>query len=78
MCPVSLGTSRSTHALETGEAKLWLLQIGVDCYKDEKLPELRYSALDCRGVSEALIDATQTFPQKKSGSITMLALRLLS
>jgi WD40 repeat protein/uncharacterized caspase-like protein len=65
MCPVSLGTSRSTHALETGEAKLWLLQIGVDCYKDEKLPELRYSALDCRGVSEALIDATQTFPQKE-------------
>jgi WD40 repeat protein/uncharacterized caspase-like protein len=65
MCPVSLGTSRSTHALETGEAKLWLLQIGIDCYKDEKLPELRYSALDCKGVSEALIDATQTFPQKE-------------
>jgi WD40 repeat protein/uncharacterized caspase-like protein len=65
MCPVSLATSRSTHALETGEAKLWLIQIGVDCYEDEKLPELRYSALDCKGVSEALIDATQTFPQKE-------------
>jgi WD40 repeat protein/uncharacterized caspase-like protein len=65
MCPVSLGTSRSTQALETGKAKLWLIAIGVDRYEDKRLPELRYSALDCKGVSEALIDATQTFPQKE-------------
>jgi uncharacterized caspase-like protein len=65
MCPVSLGTSRSTHALETGEAKLWLLLIGVDRYNDTRLPALRYSALDCKGVSEALLDATQSFPQKE-------------
>jgi WD40 repeat protein/uncharacterized caspase-like protein len=66
MCPVSLSTSRSTHALETGEAKLWLLLIGVDCYSDDGLPELRYSALDCKGVGDALSDATQTFPQKEA------------
>jgi WD40 repeat protein/uncharacterized caspase-like protein len=66
MCPVSLGTSRSTYALETGEAKLWLLLIGVDRYQDENLPELRYSALDCKGVGAALTEATQTFPQKES------------
>jgi WD40 repeat protein/uncharacterized caspase-like protein len=65
MCPVSLGTSNSARVLETGEAKLWLLLIGVDRYNDARLPALRYSALDCRGVSEALKEATQTFPKKE-------------
>ncbi|MBW4573723.1 MAG: caspase family protein [Aphanothece sp. CMT-3BRIN-NPC111] len=64
MSPVSRGTSRSTRALETGEAKLWLLLVGVNQYQDESLPPLRYSALDCQGLVEALAEATQSFPQK--------------
>ncbi|MGG6268334.1 caspase family protein [Leptolyngbya sp. AN03gr2] len=55
--------NRST-VLETGQAKLWILLIGVNRYKDLELPSLQYSAIDCQGLSEALIDATQAFPQR--------------
>lgn len=65
MCPVSVGTSRSIHALETGEAKLWSLLVGVNQYGDENLPSLRYPAFDCQGLGEALIEATQGFPRKE-------------
>ena len=54
---------RST-VLKTGQAKLWILLIGVNRYKDPELPSLQYSAIDCQGLSEALIDATQAFPQR--------------
>lgn len=50
--------------LETGQAKLWILLIGVNRYRDPQLPSLQYSAIDCQGLSEALIDATQSFPQR--------------
>jgi len=63
MSPLGVATSRSTYALETGNAKLWLLLVGVNQYQDERLPCLRYSALDCQGLAEALADATQAFPQ---------------
>jgi WD40 repeat protein/uncharacterized caspase-like protein len=64
MSPVSRGTSRSAVALETGEAKLWLLLVGVNQYRDRSLPPLSYSALDCQGLAEALAEATQSFPEK--------------
>jgi uncharacterized caspase-like protein len=65
MCPVGVRTSNSTHALETGVAKLWLLLVGVNQYEDEQIPGLHYSALDCQGLGEALNAATETFPQKE-------------
>ncbi|MBE9011616.1 caspase family protein [Pseudanabaenaceae cyanobacterium LEGE 13415] len=55
--------NRST-VLETGQAKLWILLIGVNRYKDPELPSLQYCAIDCQGLSEALIDATQAFPNR--------------
>ncbi len=65
MSPLSVGTSRSTHALETGEAKLWSLLVGVNSYQDDDLPCLRYSAFDCQGLASALLEATQGFPRKE-------------
>lgn len=64
MSPLSVSTSR-THALETGEAKLWSLLVGVNQYWDDDLPSLRYSAFDCQGLAEALSTATQGFPRKE-------------
>lgn len=64
MCPLSVGTSRSPRALETGEAKLWVLLVGVNHYDDPKFPQLAYPALDCQGLGEAIAAATQTFPKK--------------
>ena len=64
MSPLSVRTSRSTHDLETGKAKLWMLLVGVNHYQDPQLPSLQYSAIDCQGVGEALAEATQAFPQK--------------
>jgi WD40 repeat protein/uncharacterized caspase-like protein len=37
--------------------------VGVNQYQDERLPCLRYSAVDCQGLASALADATQAFPQ---------------
>ncbi|MFB2834343.1 caspase family protein [Floridanema evergladense] len=65
MSPVSVGTSKSKDGLKTSSAKLWILLIGVNQYEDNNLPSLQYSALDCQGLSEALADATQAFPQKE-------------
>ena len=65
MSPVSLSTSDSTYILATGKAKLWLLLVGVNSYQDEKLPSLRYSAVDCQGLGEALTEAAREFPQKQ-------------
>lgn len=62
MCPATVGTSRA-YALETGEAKLWALLVGVNQYADDRLPALSYSALDCQGLGEAIAAATRTFPQ---------------
>lgn len=56
--------SRSTTALETGQAKLWVLLVGVNHYEDSHLPDLHYPAIDCQGFADALTEATQAFPQK--------------
>lgn len=65
MPPVGVGASRFASALETGEAKLWVVLLGINDYQDETLPRLRYAALDCQGLGEALSEATQAFPQKE-------------
>lgn len=65
MSPVGLTSSRSSHALETEAAKLWLLLVGVNQYQDERLPALRYSSVDCQGLADALVDATHKFAQKQ-------------
>ncbi|MBE9227168.1 caspase family protein [Phormidium sp. LEGE 05292] len=65
MSPISVATSQSKYALKTGSAKLWILLVGVNKYQDSSFPPLEYSALDCQGLSEALTEATQAFPQKE-------------
>lgn len=64
MSPVSVKTSRSTRALESGEAKLWVVLVGVNHYADAQLSDLAYPALDCQGLGGALNTATAAFPQK--------------
>lgn len=64
MSPVSVKTSRSTRALESGEAKLWVVLVGVNHYADLQLSNLAYPALDCQGLGDALATATAAFPQK--------------
>jgi WD40 repeat protein/uncharacterized caspase-like protein len=66
MSPVGVRTSRSTQALEIGQAKLWLLLVGVNQYQDKRLPSLRYPALDCQGLAEALAGAIQEFAHKQA------------
>ncbi|KAB8330169.1 peptidase C14 [Scytonema tolypothrichoides VB-61278] len=65
MCPLGIGSSDSTTILKTGEAKLWILLVGVNQYQDQNLTSLRYPALDCQGLGEALSSATQRFPNKE-------------
>ncbi|MBD2690542.1 eIF2A-related protein [Anabaena catenula] len=59
MCPRGVATSQSNQVQKTITAKLWLLLVGVNQYQDQKLPSLRYSAVDCQGLAEALTSATQ-------------------
>lgn len=65
MSPLGVGSSGSTHILTTGEGKLWILLVGVNEYQEPSLPSLRYPALDCQGLGEALSSATQGFPNKE-------------
>ncbi len=57
MCPRAVKTLQPTNQA-TQIAKLWILLVGVNHYEDAELPSLRYSALDCQGLGEALIQAT--------------------
>lgn len=63
--PLGIGSSDSSYTLKSGEAKLWLLLVGVNDYQDSGLPSLRYPALDCQGLEESLIKATEGFPNKE-------------
>ncbi|MBW4556139.1 MAG: caspase family protein [Trichormus sp. ATA11-4-KO1] len=66
MSPLGVATSRSTPAKPKVNPTLWLLLVGVNQYQDEQLPCLRYSAVDCQGLAEALAGATQEqFAQKE-------------
>ncbi|RUS94196.1 hypothetical protein DSM106972_093930 [Dulcicalothrix desertica PCC 7102] len=65
MPPVGVGSSFSTNTLRTGEAKLWILLVGINDYQDDSLPSLRYPAIDCQGLGEAFELATEGFPNKE-------------
>jgi len=78
MSPLGVATSRSTQAKQTGAAKLWLMLVGVNQYQDEQLPILHYSAVDCQGLAEALVDATSQFTQKEVKIYHDFALQLPS
>ncbi|MDZ8054143.1 MAG: eIF2A-related protein [Aulosira sp. ZfuVER01] len=66
MCPRGVTTSRSSQAKQTIAPKLWLLLVGVNQYQDDQLPSLRYSAVDCQVLAEALASATkEQFPQRQ-------------
>ncbi|MBD2336064.1 caspase family protein [Calothrix sp. FACHB-156] len=65
MSPLGVGSNYSTDTLKTGEAKLWVLLVGVNEYQDSGLPSLRYPSVDCQGLKEALVKATQGFPNKE-------------
>jgi WD40 repeat protein/uncharacterized caspase-like protein len=57
MSPVSVGAS--TKRKQQVKPKLWALLVGVNTYIDDELPSLRYSALDCQGLAEALQISTR-------------------
>jgi uncharacterized caspase-like protein len=63
--PLGIGSSDSIYTLKSGEAKLWLLLVGVNDYQDIGLPSLRYPALDCQGLEKSLMKATEGFPNKE-------------
>ncbi|MBO3458232.1 caspase domain-containing protein [Aetokthonos hydrillicola Thurmond2011] len=65
MSSVGVYSSYSTGILATGKAKVWLLLVGVNEYQDQGLASLRYPAVDCQGLGEALNKATQGFPNKE-------------
>ncbi|MBD1844326.1 caspase family protein [Cyanobacteria bacterium FACHB-63] len=48
--------------LKTGQAKLWILLIGVSRYQDRKFPILQYSTIDTQSLADAFVDVTQEFP----------------
>jgi WD40 repeat protein len=53
----------STQQLERGQVKLWMVLVGVNHYQDSQIPDLRYCALDCKELAEALTIATQEFQE---------------
>lgn len=65
MSPIGVGISNSTYTLRTGEAKLWILLVGINQYQDKSLPSLRYPAVDCKGLGDAMTQAIQSFPNKE-------------
>ncbi|BAZ08295.1 WD-40 repeat protein [Calothrix sp. NIES-4071] len=58
-----VGVNKKKHDQQLYTPKLWLFLVGVNQYNDE-FPSLRYPALDCQGLTEALTVATQ-YPQKE-------------
>jgi WD40 repeat protein len=57
--------SESTFLLTSGRARLWAILIGVTHYQDEYFSELNYSAADCHALGEAIVAATQQFPNRR-------------
>ncbi|MGV2826881.1 nSTAND1 domain-containing NTPase [Myxosarcina sp. GI1(2024)] len=65
MCPRA--KTRTPRVIpKSTAAKLWILLVGVNRYQDEiNLPSLKYSALDCQGLGEALKEATVSLAAKE-------------
>ncbi len=51
--------------LQAGEAKLWVISLGINQYRDPNIEDLKYSAIDCQELGKALEIATQQFLQKE-------------
>ena len=51
--------------LQAGEAKLWIILVGINQYQDPNIENLRYSAVDCQELGKALEIATQQFLHKE-------------
>ncbi len=51
--------------LQAGEAKLWIILVGINQYQDPNIENLRYSAVDCQELGKALEAATQQFLHKE-------------
>ena len=58
MCPRAVNPL-DTNNPKTQLGKLWILLVGINQYNDLELPSLKYSALDCQGLGEALSEATE-------------------
>ncbi|NDJ19142.1 caspase family protein [Myxacorys almedinensis] len=56
--------SRPEIALQSGQAKLWILMVSVQHYDDPHLPALPYAAIDCQSLAYALTQATRAFPER--------------
>lgn len=65
MATSRLDIADSTIALTSGRAKLWAILVGVNVYQDDQIPELQYSAADCRDLATVLVAATRQFPKKQ-------------
>ena len=65
MCPRIVAKSPFPSSNVETLAKLWLVLVGVNQYRDENLPSLQYSALDCQALGEALKEATQSFKARE-------------
>ena len=65
MSPIGVAISPSTYTLRAGETKLWILLVGINQYQDKSLPSLRYGAVDCKGLGDAMSQAIQRFPDKE-------------
>ncbi|AGY59419.1 caspase family protein [Gloeobacter kilaueensis] len=59
MPPVGIRSTQSKQAQVTEEGRLWLLLVGVNTYRDPRLPTLRYCVADCRGIAAALQEANR-------------------
>ena len=57
MCPRAIKIPQATNQ-QTQLGKLRILLVGINQYNDVELPSLKYSALDCQGLGEALSEAT--------------------
>ncbi len=58
MCPRAVNPPQAINQ-PTQLGKLWILLVGINQYDDVELPSLKYSALDCQGLGEALSEATE-------------------
>jgi uncharacterized caspase-like protein len=54
--------SHAQLALKTGQAKLWILLVGVSQYQDQRFPILQYSTVDTQRLADAFTEVIQEFP----------------
>lgn len=57
-------SSGSTIAFTSGNAKLWVLLVGINQYQDQQFPALQYSFADCQALETVLLEAVREFPKK--------------